>query len=169
MKLPHVIGPMLGVSHNFVAGTLLTERRGSQERTAFWVHRNRWRIEVENGPTHIITADNSVTIVPGHVERGPRMSLLGMDVPAMLMPRYALIWGRPGEDWRLTDEISDSSHGLVEITLESIESPLRGYAVVDPLHGVIHELALGDVVHRLTDMTSEPDRPVDEYYEVPPA
>lgn len=111
MRIVDLIGPMLGADHLLVEGVALHTTDSDQVEHRFWSRHEEFRVERSDNLTHVHGRDAggspaSVTIAQGRVlERGPRASPSALGVARLLLPRFALIWGRPGEEWRLSEEL----------------------------------------------------------------
>lgn len=78
----------------------------------------------------------------------------------LLQPRHLYIWGRRGEDWRLTDRVtpSDEVEGAHRVELEAAGRGASGAAHVQPHTGVVLLLDLpGHVTWRLDEVDEDPD------------
>jgi hypothetical protein len=84
------------------------------------------------------------------------MNLHGFDPIFLVMPRYGLFWGRPGEDWRIAGLDDSDIDGRTRVLFEGTDEPnMRGSADVDG-DGTIHRLELGDVEWTLHSVSYEP-------------
>ncbi|GAA4091926.1 hypothetical protein ACFFOS_23905 [Nocardioides kongjuensis] len=162
-SLADVIGPMLGADFLYADGLILEitdeHPRGLEHR--FWAYRTMWRVERSDGVKFIDSSDGSVTTVNGRVrERGPRHAS-GLHLPErMLRPRYADIWGRSSDDWKLTGEVESStdSPGLVGLGIARIgESGIRGQVLVERVSGRIVRMDRPGAVWELVDLNEESD------------
>lgn len=146
-RVLELVGTMLGAEHVYSAGLLEVTVPGERRRERFWQLRGRqWRVERDDGLTFISDQGvGSVTMVDGTVtERGPALRPGVLLADQLLRPRYALVWGRPGEDWRLTDQLTEVAERRVRVELHPVDGQAaRGHLVVDPVTGILHELALG--------------------------
>lgn len=118
--LSQIIGPMLKPSRrvaNF--GSVEFWFEGTLDHVEkFWQRRGQdWRVERSDGVTNISTPEGSLVTVGDRVERGPSLDLQTVMAATMLFPAMALIWGRPGEDWSMTDEVEDLADDLVRVPL----------------------------------------------------
>lgn len=140
-----LIGDMLGASLPWAQGVVRVERASDQYSERFWQSRGeKWRIERSDGlifTDHL--AHESTTMLPGGpVERGPSTGLAFTASVQLLKPSKALIWGRPGEDWRLTSTVSATDRpGLWRVALQHTEDTSRvGFILVEEGLGILHEL-----------------------------
>lgn len=147
-KIFELIGQMLGANQRSAEGEVLVEL-GSERSDAyiehFWHDRQRrWRVERSDGlvfTEHV--GVESATVAGGHVERGPAAGFGRFAAGQLLAPRLALIWGRPGEAWRLSGELDDLGDGRWQLGLCRTDgSNLAGRAVVEEHTGIVHELQL---------------------------
>lgn len=147
-----LLGTMLGASLPWAQGTVSVERDGDTYLERFYQVRGRtWRIERDG----LVFTDrpgygSRVRYPDGREEHGPSGPIRQHAAVQLLRPVNALIWGRPGEDWRLTGNSDLVAPGRWRVTLEHVEdSSIPGHLVVDERTGVLHELALG-AGHSLT-------------------
>ena len=116
----------------------------------------KWHVEFDDGRIVDVNETGSVVRVPGRrVMRGPVMDAQTIFGAPLLMPRHALIWGRPGEDWRL-GESAVVRDGRVQVDLTPTDDrPYTGYLLADAQTGHVVELALGPEVWRLELISRE--------------
>ena len=159
MLLAELIGPMLGSAFLYVDGVVEVGVAGEVHRERFWTMRGQcWRVERDDGITHVADVGRgSVTLVRGGVrEAGPPLGDGFFPADLLLRPRTAGIWGRPGEDWRMTDEIEPAPGGLVRVALQPVDSRWQAHCVVDPVSGWMHELVTGPCRLRLLEAEEVP-------------
>lgn len=167
---------MLGADFLYVSGELLDINRGRPKpvRHRFWAHRQNWRVERDDGVTFIDGDSGSVTIVHGRVrERGPRHGPGFNLAERMLRPQYASIWGRPGDDWRLSDNIDPvSSQQPTLARIELLGSPERfserGRAEVDPDTGRLWRLETPGYTWELLTLSEDADADPEHLFRLPP-
>lgn len=133
-----------------------------------WGHLSRLRKDghaVASGP-----AGSTVTVPRRPVETSPAsLPWLGW-TDRLLRPEQLLVWGRPGEDWRLgeVEGWSDARPGAVLLSLERVDDGRWGAAHVDPGTGRVLLLALpGTLRWELTDVDDDPDvssSPVERWF-----
>lgn len=134
--LAELIGPMLGAGFVFAAGEVVEEdhARGEVLRHTFWARRHDWRVERSDGLVFVDGPEGSVTRYRSRVlesRQGFRRPA-GFHLPdRMLRPAHAYIWGRPGEDWRLSEDVTDAGAGRVRVALVSTEGRDSGGAHVE--------------------------------------
>lgn len=147
-----LIGRMLGANQRWAEGDVSVVQRhadGSLQDSYvehFWHSRQRlWRVERSDGPLFAEEVGvQSRTRINGRVESGPSAGVGRFAAAQLLQPSSALIWGRPGEDWRIGGGLSEESEGLLRLELRHVDdSVATGYAIVDERTGVIHKLNLG--------------------------
>ena len=161
--LADVIGPILGADFLFASGSVVetTPEHPDGLTHRFWGYRTMWRVERSDGVSFIDSPTESLTIVNGRRgERGPRHAP-GLHLPErMLRPRYADIWGRSGDDWRLTGEVrpSETDAGEVVLGIARVDDMTeQGTVVVDRARGRIRRLARPGALWELVDLTEESD------------
>lgn len=175
MELTDLIGPMLGAEFLYAEGEVA--ETNSELPTpvvhTFWSYRKRWRVERDDGVVLIDGPDRSITLVDGRtIETAPRPHGPGFHLAERLLrPRYAPVWGRPGEDWQLTDEVEDGGDGLVSVRLRGTggRHTERGSIVVDPRSGHLHRVTTPGFEWTLLRFQEESPRNVEELFEVPPS
>lgn len=159
VRLADLIGPMLGADFLYAEGEVLDEN--SDRATAvvhrFWAHRHDWRVERTDGVVFIDGPEGSTTVVKGQVtERHSQRHSPGTHVPEKLLrPQFAPVWGRPGEDWRLTDHIQSlPDDGLVRVQLQGTGARYQehGGIDVDPQTGRLHALETPGFTWRLLSL-----------------
>ena len=175
MQTLDLIGPMLGAAHVYLEGTAVRRTGGicpgSVERTEyrFWATRHDLRVEDSDGLVQVRGRD--ATGRPAHqvsfrgevLETGPHLGQGNHEIEQLWLPRLALIWGRPGEDWRLTEHVEAQSPDRVRIRLAPTEAggadQEGAYVEVDPDSGRLWTIALpGD----RWEMVSIREFPADE-------
>lgn len=164
LLLSELIGPMLGATCLYVEGVVEVGVGGEVHRERFWTMRGqRWRVERDDGTTQITDSGRgSVTVVRGSVrEAGPPLGEGYFAADLLLRPRTAGIWGRPGEDWRMSNRIEPASHGLVRLNLQPVDTSWQAYCVVDPLSGWLYELVMGPRRLRLMHFDEVPPSNLD--------
>jgi hypothetical protein len=143
---------MLGAEHVYADGMVEVLDQDDKRHERFWHMRGgQWRVERDDGLTFISDeAVGSIRRLPdGTTETGPALGPGFFLADTLLRPRFAYIWGRPGEDWRLTDSITELGDRRLRIELAAVENRLdSAHAVIDPETGIIHELVIG--TRRLT-------------------
>jgi hypothetical protein len=154
---------MLGADFLYASGLVVetTPEHPDGRRHRFWAYRTMWRVERSDGVTFIDAASESVTIVNGRTgRRGPR-HIAGLHLPdRMLRPKYADIWGRSSDDWRLTGAVdgSDTDPGCVAVEISrSDEQAERGIAVVELSSGRIRRLTRPELTWEMVELTEESD------------
>ena len=172
MTLAELIGPMLGSALLYVDGVVEVDLGGEVHRERFWTMRGqRWRVEGDDGITHVSDAGRgSVTLVHGSVrDAGPPLPDGFFAADRLLRPRTAGIWGRPGEDWRMSDRIEPAPDGLVRLTLQPVDTRWPAHCLVDPASGWLHELVTGPRRLRLLEVEEVPPAglDVDELFLLP--
>lgn len=144
-----LIGMMLGAKLNWAQGRVRVQRRGEPQIVTedFWQRRDKlWRIERSDGLVSTESDAGSQTRMNGgRIETGPKTGRSAYYSRQLLAPVGAYIWGRSGEDWRLTGELSDADEGS-RIELEHVTDPsLKGHIVVDQSSGILWNLTMNDV------------------------
>lgn len=134
------------------------KHRGTEHTEEFWhLKPDRWRLIGSDGITRIQNEEQgATTIVHGRRgDVGPRFSLFFLP-ETMLRPARAPIWGRPGDDWRLTPEVDFLGGDLYRIGLARNEDTSEypdyhpsGHIVMDADHGVLRELVRDEFVVRV--------------------
>ena len=158
MDVGELVGLMLGAQPHYAVARIAVERSGRRAadyhvtvlRGTDWTIR-RGRLTHRVSPNGTTVERDGVVI-----DSGPPMRFEGEAGVFLLMPRYALIFGRPGEDWRLTEDVTEHVDG-VRVTLRHVEhDDCHGSALVDPTTGMLRELVLDDTTWRLTELSTEP-------------
>lgn len=110
---------------------------------------DEWAVSVEGGPSIFAAGDHSVVTLPGKDRTvGPRHSLPNRPPWSLAIPRLALIFGRPTDDWR---PLRISTREPTELLLVNTENPeLQGRALVAPSAGIILEIATPSWTARFT-------------------
>lgn len=134
LRVTDLIGPMLGAAHLCLSGEVAVHGDDGDYSLRFWSRRSckDLRVQRDDGLVHVSTAAGSVTRWRGRVlDSGPPMNLGGDEVASLVMPRYAYIWGRPGEDWRLTEQVDETQDGRQRISLAHTSRLDAGEAWID--------------------------------------
>ena len=163
--LAELIGPMLGSAFLYAEGVVeVLDTAGEVHRERFWSMRGqRWRVERDDGTCDITVAGaGSVHLVRGSVRAsGPPLGDGFFPADLLLRPRTALIWGRSGEDWRMSDRIASAPDGLVRIDLQPVGTRWEAHCLVDPVSGWLHELVTGPRRLRLLEVDEVPPASLD--------
>ncbi|WP_395690680.1 hypothetical protein [Nocardioides sp.] len=160
-----VIGHMLGAGRFSWAEGVVRVHHGSgtdledtyTER--FWCRNHRWRVDRSDGISESVHVGvESRVRVNGTFERGPGNGVGHLAAGKLLQPTNALIWGRPGEDWRPTGELDPVGDNKWRLWLERIDGGYpehTGYADVEEISGIIHELHTGFTTLTLESLATE--------------
>jgi hypothetical protein len=129
---------LAGVVERFEHGEL-ANRASIQLKTG-----DQWRMQMDDGPLIESNAEGSMIKV-GHESRvGPPINPQNIFGASLVMPRYALIWGRPGEDWRLSDIEPSRASDPIHLRLAPTSGENReGFALVDRKEGFLRRLTIG--------------------------
>lgn len=162
MDLGLIIGEMLGVVHKYIEGVIEVRYPDVDPyELKFWHCGTSWRWD-RLGGGKTLTDDSTSVVWEGKWTTGPAMDLGGLEVPSLVVPRYAYIWGRPGEDWRLSEPVMHLKEAeLVEIRVLSVEGPDRGRLVFDRSANVIKTLELPVIACDLKQVSFAPSEPVE--------
>ncbi len=159
--LADLIGPMLGADFLYADGLLveITPEHPSGLEHRFWAYRTMWRVERSDGVAFVDSSSQSITKVNGRVqERGPKHAP-GLHLPERLLrPKYADIWGRPSDDWKLTGSVHlpADDHECVSLEIVRIgESGTRGHLLVEQATGRIRRLERPGSVWDLVELNEE--------------
>lgn len=120
--LETIIGPLLSTRADPLRAEITYtehDRPTRPTRHRVWLEvKGVYRHEQPPAPTVLQHRTGSSLVSPdGTVQRGPRISAGGHSPLSLLHPRDLYIWGRTGEDWRLTSAITpiDPTHLRVEL------------------------------------------------------
>ena len=168
MNTLDLIGPMLGAAHAYIEGEAVhcrTEDDSSEQRTEyrFWADQTDLRVERSDGVVLVRGRDRSgdpleqVTYRRKILERGPHLGPGRHEVERLLMPRSALIWGRPGEDWRLTEQVHELARDRVRIRLASTQGEDgAAFIEVDPDSGRLWTITVPGERWEITSLRDHP-------------
>jgi hypothetical protein len=154
-----LIGRMLGASELAVhaVGRGVTSGQSCVER--YWRSGDLHRLERQGDVVHVSRPEVSRTYVNGRlVDEGPKMAgALGW-TDSLLHPAQLYVWGRPGEDWRLTTDVKVDGHRedcyLVRVAHQE-ERDLSGVLSVEFSTGRVKHLELMDETWELDVVTED--------------
>ena len=147
--LGELVGLLLGAEPRgqLIASVESTQHDGTTTRFRLWLGRGmQFRLEQPGAPTLLQSRGSSLHIPRrGARETGPPMALHGMSTPLWcFVPRHGYFWGRPGEDWRLTTDVTVED-GLATVRLAATEPrPGSGHLRVELATGFVLAAAFGD-------------------------
>lgn len=144
MTLGELIGPMLGADEGFIYARGSGSEDGEQREEVYARCGDSQALVRSDGVTHVTTDAGSQTFVNGRLvdEGSPQSFRLG-HTDTLLHPRHMYVWGRNGEDWRLTEDLKPLDDGTVEVVLQSTERQDSGLLVVDPASGRVQHASFG--------------------------
>ena len=126
----------VGASGSF--SSVFSDGHIGERGTYLFLDMRRWAVRVEGAATLWSTGGVQHVKDAGGTSSGTTAELPQRPPWSLLIPRLAVIYGRPGDDWTL-DEVCATAESTVEASLSS--GVAKGHVVVDLSERCIVELA----------------------------
>lgn len=149
---------MLGAQHAFARGVIsadFPQDPAIEEAFIYRGHPLEWSSRSTAGVAVESDARGSATTAADHLESGPPQHMSGTYFGKLLRPKYAYIWGRPGEDWRPSGRVDRVGPNFrVELVSDELARG-EGWAVVDHQDFFLHELHTDGTTFRMREIRFE--------------
>ncbi|GAA1753768.1 hypothetical protein [Aeromicrobium alkaliterrae] len=153
-----ILGPLLGAQYAFARGVISADFPQDPAVEEAFVYRGQpleWSSRSTTGVAVETSMSESTTTAGDHVEVGPPQHMAGTYFGKLLRPKYAYIWGRPGEDWHPSGRVDRVGLNFrVELVSDEVARG-EGWAIVDHQDFFLHELHTDDTTFRMLEIHFE--------------
>lgn len=126
MNIKQLLDLMQGADYEYAEGVLRVTEDQEVRIERFWTAGDdAWRLDRSDGMCFISNARlGSATFHNGRMlDAGPKLHLSLLSADWLLRPRFARIWGRPGDDWQMLGEPKPLGPELCELQLVHADDP----------------------------------------------